>query len=178
MVKSVDLFDDPNLSFSKLAAVWLLNLDPRMLIGGFSKRLCEAVEKSNSRCDSGELKLLLSNYRIIPDAYLIDQQAKTAYLFEVEDTNPLSADKLRKLSEIWWRLDSIGWEMRVFLIDRYLTCWRSLSLVDVWHSLESPFPDHSGSVRMGHSVALKIDWEATHQQALAAAINRPIPIHE
>lgn len=178
MKKPVDLFDDPNLSFSKLAAVWLLNLDPRMLIGGFSKRLCESVGKSNGPEDSSELKLLLSNYRVIPDAYLIDELAKTAYLFEVEDTNPLSADKLRKLSEIWWRLDSIGWEMRVFLIDRYLTCWRSLPLVDVWHSLESPFPEHSGSVRTEHSATLKIDWEATHEQALAAAIKRPIPIHE
>lgn len=28
--------------------------------------------------------------------------------------------KLRKLSHIWFRLDSIDWEMRVFLVDRYL----------------------------------------------------------
>ena len=48
MPEPLDLFDDPNLTFSKLAAVWLLNLDSRMMIGGFAKKLCQAVGRTNN----------------------------------------------------------------------------------------------------------------------------------
>jgi len=165
----MDLFDDPNLTFSKLGAAWLLGLDPRMKIGGFTKTLCAAMERVNGKLDAEELTPLLRRHRIIPDAYLIDTDFNVVYLFEIEDTNPLSADKLRKLSEIWFRLDCIEWEMRVFLIDRYLSIWRSLPLADVWHALESPMP--KTAVQFGAPI---IDWEATHEQASKTAINRPV----
>ena len=174
MPEPLDLFDDPNLTFSKLAAVWLLNLDSRMMIGGFAKKLCQAVGRTNNPIDQTELEELVGQHRVIPDAYLIDDPKKTAYLFEIEDTNPLTADKLRKLSEIWWRLDCIGWELRVFLIDRYLTCWRALPLEDVWLTLESPHPVAAGTTGNSTQLPPSIDWEATHRQALMVAINRPI----
>lgn len=63
---------------------------------------------------------------------------KPVFIFEVEDTHPIKPDKLRKLSEIWFRLDSINWEMRVFLIDRYMHNWSVLPLSRVWHTLEHP----------------------------------------
>jgi hypothetical protein len=90
-----------------------------MMIGGFSKELGNAIQETNGKCDRAEMRALLTRYRIIPDAYLIDRSAKVVYLFEIEDSNPLTADKLRKISEIWFRLDSIGWDMRIFLVDRY-----------------------------------------------------------
>ncbi|RYZ20060.1 MAG: hypothetical protein EOO16_17970 [Chitinophagaceae bacterium] len=166
-----DLFDDPNLTLSKIGAAWLLNLDSRMMIGGFSKELGKAVLETNGQFDQMELRELLTLHRIIPDAYLIDKSACTVYLFEIEDTNPLTADKIRKLSEIWFRLDSIDWEMRVFLVDRYLTSWRSLPMAEVWHTLEFPMP------KQGTGSAIpKIDWEATHAKALEVAINGPIHV--
>jgi hypothetical protein len=165
----MDLFDDPNLTFSKLSAAWLLGLDPRMKIGGFTKMLCSAMERVNGKFDAEELRPLLRRHRIIPDAYLIDEEHKVAYLFEIEDTNPLTADKLRKLSEIWFRMDCIEWDMRVFLIDRYLSAWRSLQLADVWHALEFPMPKLAAK-----SNGPAIDWEATHEEATKIAINRPI----
>lgn len=111
----MDLFDDPNLTFSKLGAAWLLSLDPKMKIGVFTKALCAAMERVNGKFDADELRPLLRRQRIIPDAYIIDDDTKVVYLFEIEDTSPLTADKLRKLSEIWFRLDCVEWEMRVFL---------------------------------------------------------------
>jgi len=158
---TTDLFDDPNLTLSKIGAAWLLNLDSRMRIGGFSKELGKAVLEMNGACDQMELRGLVNQHRIIPDAYLIEKSASTVYLFEIEDTNPLTANKLRKLSEIWFRLDSIDWEMRVFLVDRYLTSWRSLPMADVWHTLEFPMPRQGTGTKI-----LKIDWEATHAKAL------------
>lgn len=60
MTEPLDLFDDPNLTFSKLAAAWLLNLDSRMLIGGFARKLCQAVGRANCPIDQTELEALVS----------------------------------------------------------------------------------------------------------------------
>lgn len=166
------LFNDPNLTFSKLCAAWLLNLDPRMRVKGFAKDLCAAVSRDSSG-EAEDLKALIAENRIIPDAHLIDLKKRTAYLFEIEDTNPLSANKLRKLSQIWFRLDCLDWEMRVFLIDRYMTCWRALPLADVWHSLMRPDPRKCPPERVSQQRKIELDWEATHRQATAIVINFP-----
>lgn len=172
MKERMTLFNDPSLTFSKLCAAWLLNLDPRMQVKGFAKDLCAAIRR-DSPGEAEDLKELISENRIIPDAHLIDQIKRTVYLFEIEDTNPLSANKLRKLSLIWFRLDAIDWEMRVFLIDRYLTCWRALPLADVWYSLQWPDPRKNHSERASQQKKVELDWELTHRQAMARAINFP-----
>jgi|SRR5215831_9722632 len=151
------LFNDPNLTFSKLCAGWLLRLDPRMQVKGFARDLCKAIAETYSKGEAEDLKELIDENRIIPDSHLIDKKLRTIYLFEIEDTNPISADKLRKLSEIWFQLDCLDWEMRVFLIDRYLTCWRSLPLADVYFSLAFPDPRKNNSVRKGGQGTAKFD---------------------
>jgi len=166
------LFNDPDLTFSKLCAAWLLNLDSRMRVKGFARDLCAAVSR-DSEGEAEDLKELIAENRIFPDAHLIDVKKRTVYLFEIEDTNPLSANKLRKLSHIWFRLDSIDWEMRVFLVDRYLTCWRALPLVDVWYSLMWPDPRKDASERLSQQRDIELDWEATHRQPSGTAINFP-----
>jgi hypothetical protein len=172
MARRPTLFNDPNLTFSKLCAAWLLNLDSRMRVKGFARDLCAAVSRDCAG-EADDLKELISENRIIPDAHLIDAKKRTVYLFEIEDTNPLSANKLRKLSHIWFRLDCIDWEMRVFLVDRYLTCWRALPLVDVWYSLMWPDPRKDASERESQQRDVELDWEATHRQATVTAINFP-----
>jgi hypothetical protein len=167
------LFDDPSLTFSKLCAVWLLTLDPRMQIKGFAKSLCAAIRR-DSEGEASDLKVLIKKNQIIPDAYVVDKDKSALYLFEIEDTNPISAAKLRKLSEIWFRLDSIDWEMRVFLIDRYMTCWRSLPLADVWYALKWPDPSKSDVERRLQQRDAEFDWEATPRLASRHAINRPV----
>ena len=173
MAQRKALFDDPSLTFSKLCAVWLLTLDPRMQKNGFAKSLCDAI-RLKSEGEASDLKDLVDENRIIPDAYVVDKDRSIAYLFEIEDTNPISAVKLRKLSEIWFRLDSIDWEMRVFLIDRYMTCWRSLALADVWYALKWPDPSKSDAQRGLQQRDAQFDWEATHRLASRHAINQPV----
>jgi hypothetical protein len=63
--------------------------------------------------------------------------------------------------------------MRVFLVDRYLTCWRALPLVDVWYSLQWPDPRKRHSERVSQQSKTELDWELTHRQAMATAINFP-----
>lgn len=68
----MDLWDDPNLSFSKIALCWLLEKDPRICTLEFNASLIQAVGN-----DGEELGHLLKNNRIIPDAYLIEHGSKT-----------------------------------------------------------------------------------------------------
>jgi len=153
-----DLWDESNLTFSKVVLNWLLQKDNRILTTGFNRSLIAAMEL---QVDKQELALLLSGMRIIPDAYLIDHKKKTVFLFEVEDTNPITPNKLRKLSEIWFRLDSLGWEMRVFLIDRYMHHWSILPLSKVWHALEHE--DCSKRHQSDSEIGPETDWEEVYQ---------------
>lgn len=153
-----NLWDDPNLTFSKVVLNWLLMRDSRILTTGFNRSLIAAMEL---QVDKEELASLLSRMRIIPDAYLIDHKRKTVFLFEVEDTNPITPNKLRKLSEIWFCLDSLGWEMRVFLIDRYMHHWSVLPLSKVWHALE--YEDGSKRDQADSTAGKETDWEDIYQ---------------
>jgi hypothetical protein len=153
-----DLWDDPNLTFSKIVLNWLLEKDKRIFTVGFNHSLIEAMDYD---IDKKELASLLKGNRIIPDAYRIDQERRTVFLFEVEDTNPISPGKLRKLSEIWYRLDCLDWEIRVFLIDRYMHHWSVLPLSKVWHTLESE--DASKRSQKGEAARQDVDWEDVYQ---------------
>jgi len=165
--------DDPLLTFSKLGAAWLLNTDPRMQLKGFAQQLCKAISCDCGAGEAQDLRELIAGNRIIPDACLIDREQRAVYLFEIEDTHPLKPEKLRKLSAIWFRLDCLDWELRVFLVDRYVAGWRTLPMADVWHSLSSPDPRKSDAERRRQQVSGTIDWEATHEAASRAAINMP-----
>lgn len=155
----MDLWDNPNLTFSKVVLNWLLAKDSRICTSGFNKALSGALDNVSDR---DELITLLRQNQIIPDAYLIDTEKRTAFLFEVEDTNPISAAKLRKLSEIWFRLDCLSWEMRVFLIDRYMHHWSILPLSKVWHTLE--FEDASKRASpASQKNQPNTDWEEVYQ---------------
>lgn len=164
---------DPLLTFSKLGAAWLLNIDPRMQLKGFAKELCKAVRADCGAGEAQDLRELIAANRIIPDAYLLEVEHKTVYLFEIEDTHPIRPEKLRKLSRIWFRLDCLDWELRIFLLDRYLAAWRTLPMADVWHSLSSPDPRKSAAERKRQQASGMIDWNATHAAACMAAVNRP-----
>jgi len=66
------------------------------------------------------IRLLRYGFRDVPDAYLIDRESMEVLIFEVEDTHPMSAQKV-------WRLvtlaDAMNWELgleaRLFVTDRY-----------------------------------------------------------
>lgn len=168
------LRDDPLLTFSKLGAAWLLNFDERMKLRGFAKELCKAVRDDCGAGEADDLKELMAANRIIPDAYLLEAERRTVYLFEIEDTHLLKPEKLRRLSTIWFRLDCLAWELRILLVDRYLASWRRLPMADVWHSLSSPDPRKSDAERKRQQGTGVVDWDTTFLAACKGAINMPI----
>lgn len=77
MKEPPDLFDDPNLTFSKLGAAWLLTLDPRMKVKGFSRDICAEI-RMKSVADAEELKDLV--YAIASSLTLISSTRRSERL--------------------------------------------------------------------------------------------------
>lgn len=168
------LFDDDALTFSKLGAGWLLSLDPRMQIKGFAHNLYQAIKKANDEADAEDINEYLLQYRVIPDSYLIELETRTVYLFGIEDMHPITMNKARKLSQLWFYLDCVYWDMNVLLTNRYLSSWRALPLCDIYYSLAHPDPRTSRENRKRAQRSVNVDWDATHRRACEAATNGPV----
>jgi hypothetical protein len=55
----------------------------------------------------------------VPDLWYVDPTNRDIYIFEIEDTSPLTSLKLSKLVDFWWSMDNEGWDVHVFVFDRY-----------------------------------------------------------
>ena len=169
----MDLWNDPNLTFSKLVVNWLFSFDTRIRSTGFSKALVDAFSSAEDKIDAEEIRETLENNRIVPDAYIVDKEEQSVYLFEIEDTHLLTPEKLKRLCSIWFHLDCLSWTMRVFLIDRYMANWRVLPLHEVWNTLGFEDATKNGRARMLNQRSETVDWEATYQKLLASSFEAP-----
>jgi hypothetical protein len=59
------------------------------------------------------------NYKVIPDAYLIDRLNMTIVCYEIEDTNPLKADVLIRYGNLWALLEYFAWDLHLIAYDIY-----------------------------------------------------------
>lgn len=91
---------------------------------------------------------------IRPDLYEIDEADKLIRLFEIEDTHPLSDSKLHKLAFWWWSLDSYGFELELFVTDRYGHNLRKIDLAALFFQIEFELPPNSP---LTHQIADEID---------------------
>ena len=66
--------------------------------------------------------------RFIPDLWSIDVGTQTIQILEIEDTHPLSQDKLRLLHDWWWAMDALNWDVTLTVFDRYGLNPRALDL--------------------------------------------------
>ena len=74
--------------------------------------------------------------RFIPDLWWIDAENQTVHLFEIEDTHPLSQEKLLLLHNYWWHMDAISWNLTLIVFDRYGLNPRPLNLMEyAYHML-------------------------------------------
>ena len=55
----------------------------------------------------------------LPDGLVIDEENATAFFIEIEDKNPLSEERLNHYSSAFWMLDSVYWDFRLFVSNRY-----------------------------------------------------------
>lgn len=90
-----------------------------------------------------------------PDAwsyepYATDELPGTINLLEIEDTSPLSPEKLRDYADWWFLLDCDQIVLRLFVYDRYGEQERELDLQDYWfmfHQVDVPTPPTTVSRR-------------------------------
>lgn len=54
----------------------------------------------------------------VPDLWYVAEN-REIHVFEIEDTSPLTAEKLCKLVDFWWSMDNEGWDVRCTVFDRY-----------------------------------------------------------
>ncbi len=68
--------------------------------------------------------------RFIPDLWWIDEPNKAIHLYEIEDTHPLTEEKLFLLERYWWHMDAIDWDLTLTVFDRYGLNPRPLDLTN------------------------------------------------
>lgn len=55
----------------------------------------------------------------LPDGIAIDRENRIAYFIEIEDSHPLSEDRLDLYGRAFWHLDSVYWQLKLITADRY-----------------------------------------------------------
>jgi hypothetical protein len=55
----------------------------------------------------------------IPDLWYVDAENRVVHVFEIEDTWPLTSEKLSKLVHFWWSMDNECWNVHCTVFDRY-----------------------------------------------------------
>ena len=65
---------------------------------------------------------------MIPDAFRILEKQNKIQLFEVEDTHPLTIEKLKNLARTWMAFEDHDLHLRLFVSDRYGANIRELDL--------------------------------------------------
>jgi hypothetical protein len=62
-----------------------------------------------------------NNWRpsFVPDLWYVDPGNRDIHIFEIEDTSPLTSEKLTRLVDFWWSMDNEGWDVKVVVFDRY-----------------------------------------------------------
>lgn len=68
-----------------------------------------------------------------PDAFSIDEEARTVTLVEVECRNPISPKKMGDLIGFWFHLDCEGWSAELVRVNRDGE-WRDHSLADQYYA--------------------------------------------
>lgn len=93
---------------SKEIIAGLQGRDARIQATGFAKRL---------RALSDSRYFYAAARAVLPDGFLLNDDAQEVVIYEVADTNPVRADKALKLAELDDELDEVGWSLRVVVLD-------------------------------------------------------------
>lgn len=145
------------MTISHLTATILTQWNPNLKIGGFRKAFRRFMfERSKDEIgtvvDMGDgtdeiitKRTILENIEadygpdlgFIPDAYeFTDDEIR---LYEIEDTNKLSAVKLEKLCNLWFTLDALDPDvtLRIFVCDRYGHNMHEIDLFNYWYAIQA-----------------------------------------
>ena len=96
--------------------------------------------------------------KIIPDLFEIDADNKIIRLFEIEDTHPLTNEKLEILIEWWSALDGHGINLELFVTDRYGFNIRKIDLAANCFDQKFDLPPNSNDMhRIAKNMGIEFD---------------------
>src|SRR5690606_18605528 len=70
-------------------------------------------------CNRCLLRGDLSEFKIVPDAFRIDEAQGDIIAYEVEVTHRLPDWKLERYTEWFWAIDEFEWLLRLVIVDRF-----------------------------------------------------------
>ena len=107
---------------------------PELQRNGFAAAVCDLEE------------VWFEDYRcgLVPDGWFVEHGGtygendefsfSMVTCIEVEDSNSLSLDKLRRYRDLWWALDEHNHELRLFVFDRYGLNQRELNIYEMFYA--------------------------------------------
>lgn len=100
----------------------------------FQTNVARALRRSY-RCDEWVVKYtqswLYRSWRIRPDAYRIDRANRTIDVVEVECEHPVKDSRLDAYRQLYWLLEYIEWDFRLFLMDGRDASMRHIDFLSV-----------------------------------------------
>lgn len=85
-----------------------------ILRGLFAKTTASIIEEEDE-----DIAARLRSFTFRPDGWWADLVNKRLFVIEVEDTHPMSREKLRAYADMFITLDCIEWELLLIITDRY-----------------------------------------------------------
>jgi hypothetical protein len=138
---------------SRYAAYTIRRLDPRIHKIGFNKSLRSMmktlVDEKDDDCLEG-----IKKFNYVPDLYMMDYVNKRVVVWEIEDNNMLTMEKMLAYSELEWVVDVAGIELCVIVTDRYGLLWRIIDLPE-FYEVEAIEKNEDPKFR-----GIPIDWSA------------------
>lgn len=127
----------------EIAIRLLVNSRPDIHRNGFRQAVRELwAELADPELDDGPPQM-----PFLPDAYRIDRESEELILYEVEDSNPISPQKLAALGEFWFDWDCEGqhdWLPRLVTVDRYGRETGEIDMMGLYYAIDldevSPSP--------------------------------------
>jgi hypothetical protein len=124
-------------TFSRLTAKVIRSHNPRIKLKGFSREVRKLLYDLEDK-EVVDETWRHHGPRFIPDAFFIDHKKEEIYVFEIEDSHPLTVDILKRILNFYWWLDSYYWKLRVFVLDRYGLNKREICLFSFFYADNSP----------------------------------------
>lgn len=129
-------YKDGEVTRHELAIRMLVNSHPDMCRNGFAKAVRELWIELHADEDPDECTEPV-RHPFLPDAYRIDREAQEILVYEVEDTCPISPEKLLRLAYWWFQWDADDeheWLPRVFVVDRYGNVGTEIDLMAAYYA--------------------------------------------
>jgi len=120
-----------------VAVMALQRDDPAIQTTGLAAAMQKLMREPGHRTDCDELKAMWNGIRIHPDAFKLEKLENDfpqLSIYEIEDTSPITVHKMLGICELWWLMDAMYGDLRVFVFDRYGQNRREIDVRE-WESI-------------------------------------------